>query len=1177
MKNRIPYLKPVLSLVVIFLLGYSSIKAQVTFADDSLALLKIREKTGAGVGSTVVGWMNNVPAAGRWLPSVPAPDWAGLVWVNDGSGNRRVKSITLSGLGLTDSLPTDFLAGSRLDSLESLDFSNNNILYPPNSTWFTQPNNQLKAVNISNNNFNYDSTMLVKMFTNANAVEIINADNYLSSTQQGNNFPSLLTALPQLKVLRMSGNGFSGQMPNPANLAPTIEAIYFNDNLFSTLDTLGTPPSQLKEVHINNNEFTNVVYIAKLLEDIPQLRVLSARNAMNQGPHNLQDLGAVNIASNLFGGSIDLGKNRLMGQIGLNENTFSKLKHLVLDSNLLVNILPPAGPLDSLETLDLSHNQIFVKMDTFSRLFMLMPSIQKLKLNNNNIVGKFPRLTILNALVFPPLDNLEELDLSNNLIFGKVHFDQVFQRQIQSNSPKIKRIDLSGNHLSEIVFINPTQVPFQDLEYINVRQNRLSFADLYNLAKGMKMQKVTTNGYYDYYAPLNNPTDSLAFDYRVQRPRGHGGAKRRPTGRDIGFDAINADPNFGQDSMLWNTYTWYQAPDSAINPGAHTLLASFSRTNGAINYLPGFNVAPQAGNVRFRSFLIAENISAGVHGNKNYYAIVTNDSFPLVQIPTDSRRLVVGECFDAYGKPIECQQMLIQFDESYLNGLDNPDSVRTALREELGVTILDSCLCGAIELWELSDTANLLELEQFGTGTRSTAGSYSTKAELLSADPNYNLLGGNAGAYLPPVGFPSGSTHPNPTLVAIIDSGTDYDHPDLVNRIWVNTADTTRNNTDEDADCLDDNGWGYDFLNETNRPYDDHGHGTQVAGIISGQSTYNVAPNLGNYDSIAVLPLKYTNKDGEGTVFHAACAIRHAADYSKYNANASNDSTRVRVINASWGYYGEPVTTLYNAIEYAAYKYDMLFVTSAGNEAIDNDTASHYPSNFNLPNILVVGATQSAANGGNQEFLEAYSNFGATQVDIAAAGFDETTDNGIIGSTANVQGTSFATAQVSRVAALLFHAFPDATYCSVKAAIRSGAIPLNSPDSAKLAYKGRIDLAAAMTALDAMTDRTACFFATGMPAQTAEDYSFFDNIQVYPNPFQTFLNIDVRSLPTAFSDNNINLSITNVSGQTFYRKNFDLNSYSSIQISLEELPAGIYFLKIQYGNEQKVEKMIKFE
>ena len=45
MKNRIPYLKPVLSLVVIFLLGYSSIKAQVTFADDSLALLKIREKT----------------------------------------------------------------------------------------------------------------------------------------------------------------------------------------------------------------------------------------------------------------------------------------------------------------------------------------------------------------------------------------------------------------------------------------------------------------------------------------------------------------------------------------------------------------------------------------------------------------------------------------------------------------------------------------------------------------------------------------------------------------------------------------------------------------------------------------------------------------------------------------------------------------------------------------------------------------------------------------------------------------------------------------------------------------------------------------------------------------------------------------------------------------------------
>lgn len=1152
--------------------------AQITFADDSLALLRLREKTGAGTGAAITGWMNNVPAAGRWLPSVPAPDWAGLVWVDDASGNRRVKSINLSGLGLTDSLPTDFFIGSQLDSLESLSLAGNSIQYAPSAPWFTQPNSQFKSLNISNNNFDYDSTMFAKMLGNANAMNEIEADNYLSVTQQGRAFPIIPTALPELKTLRMSDNGFIGKMPNPATLGPNIEAVFLNRNQFSTIDTTGGIPTQLRVLHINENELDNIVYLAKILQELPQLRDLSARDAMDGNTHHLQDLGGIFIASDFDGGSINLGKNRLLGQIGLNANEFSKLKHLVLDSNLLVNILPPSGILDSLQTLDLGHNQIFVQMDTFSKMFMRIPAIEKLKLNNNNIVGKLPRMTILNAMVFPPLDNLKELDISNNLIFGRLHLDQFFKRQMQSGNPKIQSLNLSGNHFSEIVFNNLGQVPFNDLSSLNVSRNRLSFADLYNIAKGMKMVKVTTNGFFDYYAPANNPTDSLAFDYRLQRPRGVGGIRRRPSGKDISFDALNPDPNYGTDSTLWNTYTWYQAPDSAINPGGHTLLARFSPSNGAVSFLPGFNVAPFLGGQRLRNILVAENISGLVHGNKNYYAIVTNDSFPLVQIPADSRRLIVGSCFDDLGKPIECQQILVQFDESYLNGVYNPDSVRAALREELGVTVIDSCLCGAIELWELSDTANLLQVEQFGTGTNSTAGQARQKTELLSADPNYALLAGSTGTYIPPTNYPSGSPNPNPTLVAIIDSGTDYDHPDLVNRIWVNAADTSQNGNDEDADCLEDNGWGYDFLNETNNPYDDHGHGTQVAGIITGQSTYNVAQNLGIYDSIAILPLKYTNKDGEGTVFHAACAIRHAADYSKYNGTSTSDSTRVRVINASWGYYGEPVATLYNAIEYAAYKYDMLFVTSAGNEAIDNDTAQHYPSNFDLPNIITVAATQNTANGGNPELLETYSNFGTTQVDIAAIGYDETTDNGILGLYANVQGTSFATAQVSRVAALLFHAYPDATYCTVKEAIRHGAIKLNSSDSTKLAYKGRIDYNGALSVLDTMTDRTFCVFTTGteVVAPAVNEMLFFDNIRIYPNPFREMLNVDINMNNTDFSDASLQLGITNINGQTLYNKNLVLTSSAQIQIPMQDLPAGIYFLKIQFGNQQKVEKVIKF-
>src|SRR5690606_439577 len=132
------------------------------------------------------------------------------------------------------------------------------------------------------------------------------------------------------------------------------------------------------------------------------------------------------------------------------------------------------------------------------------------------------------------------------------------------------------------------------------------------------------------------------------------------------------------------------------------------------------------------------------------------------------------------------------------------------------------------------DTLNQIEVEQFGTGTRSTAGQARQKTELLSADQNYPLLGGTTPSTGTAPSFNQGSTHSNPTLVAIIDSGMDFDNPKLRKRIWVKPGESKNNGIDDDNDCEIDNGWGWNYLGRDNNSSDDHGHGTAVASVVGG-------------------------------------------------------------------------------------------------------------------------------------------------------------------------------------------------------------------------------------------------------------------------------------------------------------------------------------------------------
>jgi subtilisin family serine protease len=356
---------------------------------------------------------------------------------------------------------------------------------------------------------------------------------------------------------------------------------------------------------------------------------------------------------------------------------------------------------------------------------------------------------------------------------------------------------------------------------------------------------------------------------------------------------------------------------------------------------------------------------------------------------------------------------------------------------------------------------------------------------------------------------------------------------------------------------------GYDFLNKSNQPFDDHGHGTQIAGIITGQSTNNILPNSSTYDSVAIVPIKYTDKAGRGSIFHATCGIYYASDY--WSANAA-DSNRVKVVNASWGYYGEPNPTLRKAMDYAADNCGMLFVCAAGNSGLDNDTIAHYPSNFWMDNVISVAALSSAAVNN----LAAYSNYGLLSVDIAAVGDVETTEAG--GGTVAVQGTSFATAQVSRAAALLFHQYPDATYYAVKYALVRGVDTLQSNDSIKIQSRGRLNLAKSMTVLDSLSLRAVCSNALFLDVPQVGSVATNSSVSIYPNPFSNRLQVEILNV----EEDVVDLRLLSIEGALLWQYQLPAGQ-NSTTIPVEMLSPGMYILQIQGKTLRTTEKIVKFE
>ena len=308
--------------------------------------------------------------------------------------------------------------------------------------------------------------------------------------------------------------------------------------------------------------------------------------------------------------------------------------------------------------------------------------------------------------------------------------------------------------------------------------------------------------------------------------------------------------------------------------------------------------------------------------------------------------------------------------------------------------------------------------------TTALAAQYSVLPEVEYAEPNYEIsldqASNNVNAprangprfneqwALAEIRVPEAWTRTigsNAIVVAVMDSGVEYTHVDLVNNIWTRPA-TMAPYRDQDLGTVDDV-HGYNAVANDGDPIDDNGHGTFCAGII-GAECGNNAGVCGVNRQTQIMPLKFMNAGGFGYVADAIEAINYAIERKRAGVN-------LRVINASWG-LSQPSRALEDVIR-KAYEAEILFVAASGSTSSNNDTSQRYPAGYGLGNIISVAATDRS------DVLAQFSNYGAKSVHLAAPGKDILTT--ALGNDYGQQsGTAMAAAYVSGVAALALSVQP---------------------------------------------------------------------------------------------------------------------------------------------------------
>jgi subtilisin family serine protease len=213
------------------------------------------------------------------------------------------------------------------------------------------------------------------------------------------------------------------------------------------------------------------------------------------------------------------------------------------------------------------------------------------------------------------------------------------------------------------------------------------------------------------------------------------------------------------------------------------------------------------------------------------------------------------------------------------------------------------------------------------------------------------------------------TTGSSSVIVAVIDTGIDYNHPDLMANLWQNPGETPGNGIDDDGNGFVDDVYGINAITMTGDPMDDHGHGTLCAGTIGAEGN-NGTGVVGVNWSVKLIGAKFLDVSGHGTDADAITCLNYLIDLK------INHGQNIVATNNSWG-GGDFNAALESAIS-ASGTAGMVFCAAAGNDGTDNDTIPHYPSSYTGSNIIAV--TSFDHNGAQ------HHNYGVTSVDIGAPG-----------------------------------------------------------------------------------------------------------------------------------------------------------------------------------------------